>query len=81
MPVYATLTPKNGDPDLYIYIIKNFSEPKYEWNKYPEKEYPLFQSHASFGSDQIYLSPNDTTFSKKCGSSCILLLEVKNLFG
>eukprot|EP00347_Sterkiella_histriomuscorum_P004193 403361391 len=76
MPIYSTLIPKQGNPDLSISVIKNFSESKYEWKKYAES--PLFQSKVQFGADLIYLSSNDTIFKQACGSSCILLLKVTN---
>ena len=75
-PVYATLSPKQGNPDLEVSIIKNLSESKYYWKKYSET--PFKTSELVFGSDQIYLSPNHTDFKKSCGSSCILLLRVIN---
>ena len=49
MPVYATLQPMNGNPDLEISIIKNMSESKADWIKYSLR--PQFVSQLSFAAD------------------------------
>ena len=52
----------------------------YQWTDYLKAK-PDFESHAEYGADIISLdnqSKENSSFSKKCGSSCILLIEVVN---
>lgn len=76
MPIYATLVPKTGNPDLQISIIKDLTKTMNEWQKYTDS--PLYTSSDAFGADLIYLNPNTTKFSDACGASCIILLAVSN---
>ncbi len=58
MPIYATLAPKQGNPDLSLVFIKNLSQSMYEWKQYEDLE-PAYESKEALGGDIIFLNTKD----------------------
>jgi|LauGreDrversion4_2_1035121.scaffolds.fasta_scaffold99402_1 hypothetical protein len=76
MPVYVSLTPQTGNPNLELRIINDLSATMSSWEKIALSTPPDYESKESFDSDVIALETQDPVYKTKCGHSCIVLISV-----
>ena len=57
MPIYASLIPKQGNPNMQISIIKDLTLSMNKWKNFVS--FPHYLSEEAFGDDIIYLNHND----------------------